>query len=306
MNIIEIVEQKARIEFLLQDSITLNKALDTVKNALLASEFNTRVGSSSDEIQCFLNSTSEMIQRSGQDSCAILISLDEITMINNILNEVCNGIHVPDIEDKIGLPREKAKEMLSSINSVMNQMYHHYNPGDVIIPRKPLRDVFSYFKSCRFEAESFQVEFYIRKLHQFKPEVQKELIAEDDLGIFIILNFKSADCLNFDLSSASTHIEIKDLFRLIAELEYHVNNESSDEFKKSEKGYITEIFKFFILDKILSEDSTQYLVVNFMLRLSQRWNGVVCPYIGVQGAISFAKVRSFTQSMRTLLQELII
>jgi hypothetical protein len=306
MNIIEIIEQKASIEFSLQDSITLNKVLDTVKNALLAREFNTRVGFTSNEIQYFLNSTTEMMQRSGKDSCKILISLDEITMINNILNEVCNGIHISDIEDKIGLPREKVKEMLSSINSIMNQMYHRHNPGNVIIPRKPLRDVFSYFKSCRLEAESFQVEFYIRKLHQFKPEVQKEPIVEDELGIFIILNFKSADCLNFDLSSASTHIPIKDLFQLIAELEYHVNNESSDESKKPDKGYITEIFKLSILDKILLEDSTQYLVVNFMLRLSQRWNGVVCPYMGIQSAISFANVRNFTQSMRTLLRELII
>jgi hypothetical protein len=305
MNIIEILEQKVRINFSLQDLIALSKILDAVKNVLLTGEFNTRVGSSSDEIQSFLNSSIETIQRSGRDSYDFLISLDEITMINCILNEICHGIYLPDIEEKIGTSKEKTKEMLSLINPVMNQMYYHYNPGDVIIPRKPLRDIFSYFKSCRFEAENFQVEFYIRKLQRFKSDVQPDPISKDNLGIFIVLNFKSDDHLNFELGSAPRNIQSKELFQLMAELECYVNNESSDEFKKSTKRYATEIFQISILDKISSPDNIQYLVVNFMLRLSQKWNTVACPYIGIQSAVSFANVRNFTQSMRNVLKELL-
>lgn len=48
---------------------------------------------------------------------------DEAQMINNALNEVCNGIDVEEFETRVGWPRARLSELLSQIGaSLKNQL----------------------------------------------------------------------------------------------------------------------------------------------------------------------------------------
>jgi hypothetical protein len=59
--------------------------------------------------------------RIGSSLVEISISRDELLIINNALNEVCNGIEVPEFETRIGATMEMANALLQSFGKLMNE-----------------------------------------------------------------------------------------------------------------------------------------------------------------------------------------
>ena len=55
-------------------------------------------------------------------SADLRISDDELMMLNNALNEVCNGFDLDEFETHIGASRERASELLAAINRLLEQM----------------------------------------------------------------------------------------------------------------------------------------------------------------------------------------
>jgi hypothetical protein len=55
-------------------------------------------------------------------SADLRISDDELMMLNNALNEVCNGFDLDEFETRIGASRERASELLAAINRLLEQM----------------------------------------------------------------------------------------------------------------------------------------------------------------------------------------
>lgn len=61
----------------------------------------------------------------GQSSATIKLSVGELRLFNNALNEVCNGVR--DLEDdgefvtRLGVTREKAKRLLAEVHELIEQ-----------------------------------------------------------------------------------------------------------------------------------------------------------------------------------------
>jgi hypothetical protein len=54
--------------------------------------------------------------KSSSDSMAIEFSQEELGLINNALNEVCNGIDIPEFQTRLGSPIETVRELLKKIH----------------------------------------------------------------------------------------------------------------------------------------------------------------------------------------------
>ncbi len=91
----------------------IKNIFSAVKNKLNHEpEFQTRVGSYYVEAQQLVTSLSN----NG------IVDLAEVTFINNIFNEICNGIKIDDFDIVVGISKVEAKSYLRAFNKLMNQM----------------------------------------------------------------------------------------------------------------------------------------------------------------------------------------
>lgn len=56
------------------------------------------------------------------DTAQITLSRAELIVLNNALNEICNGIDVFEFRARIGVTREEATLLLTRISSLTEQM----------------------------------------------------------------------------------------------------------------------------------------------------------------------------------------
>jgi hypothetical protein len=52
------------------------------------------------------------------DKYEILLTSDEMMIITNCMNEVCNGIDVPEFSTRIGAEKDEVESMLDSLLAV--------------------------------------------------------------------------------------------------------------------------------------------------------------------------------------------
>jgi hypothetical protein len=121
VKVLEMTEKTAKIQVSTQELQITKKIFAEVRNSLVLSEFITRVDFSPEDISFFLDSIE--IRNTNTDSLIILASSDEVVMLNNIFNEICNGIRVINFDKKIGISKEEAILLLEIINSTMNHLY---------------------------------------------------------------------------------------------------------------------------------------------------------------------------------------
>jgi hypothetical protein len=57
-----------------------------------------------------------------QGEAHVRVALQELLLINNALNEVCNGIDVPEFETRMGVTLEQAESLLSSVRLMLNEL----------------------------------------------------------------------------------------------------------------------------------------------------------------------------------------
>ena len=48
----------------------------------------------------------------------VILSSDDLSAICNALNEVCNGLDVPEFSTRMGLEREEVLELLDKVNAI--------------------------------------------------------------------------------------------------------------------------------------------------------------------------------------------
>ncbi len=65
----------------------------------------------------------KLIEQTG-DSAQVVLTLDEVTILNQALNEVANGIHIPDWEfqTRLGYNRAAVRTLLDAVNHLLEQM----------------------------------------------------------------------------------------------------------------------------------------------------------------------------------------
>ena len=60
--------------------------------------------------------------RSEQDKASVEVSMQELLILNNALNEVCNGIDVPEFETRMGVSLQEVDQLLGSIRLMLKEL----------------------------------------------------------------------------------------------------------------------------------------------------------------------------------------
>ena len=59
------------------------------------------------------------VTKSEQGAATIRFTDEELYILNNALNEVCNGLDVQDFSTRMGAEREEASDLLAQINQLL-------------------------------------------------------------------------------------------------------------------------------------------------------------------------------------------
>ncbi|MFC0348390.1 hypothetical protein [Undibacterium danionis] len=59
------------------------------------------------------------IENKSESGITIFFTLDELYILNNSLNEVCNGLPLRDFENRMGATIAEAEELFSQINRIL-------------------------------------------------------------------------------------------------------------------------------------------------------------------------------------------
>jgi hypothetical protein len=61
------------------------------------------------------------ITKTGCDHFSLTTTGDELMILNNVLNEVCNGIEVDEFSTRIGVPVEVVRELLAVVHETLDK-----------------------------------------------------------------------------------------------------------------------------------------------------------------------------------------
>jgi hypothetical protein len=59
------------------------------------------------------------IERDGADAFVVYANADELTLLNNALNEICNGLDLRDFQTRVGVTREEAESVLAVVHKAL-------------------------------------------------------------------------------------------------------------------------------------------------------------------------------------------
>jgi hypothetical protein len=60
--------------------------------------------------------------RTEESGVAIELTKDELLMLNAALNEVCNGVRIPEFQTRLGFEKAEVKELLERIHELIVSM----------------------------------------------------------------------------------------------------------------------------------------------------------------------------------------
>jgi hypothetical protein len=63
----------------------------------------------------------------GRDQVRLSLAAGELLLLNNALNEVLNGIDVPEFDTRLGSSRENAQKLLLAVTTVLDKMKSAHN-----------------------------------------------------------------------------------------------------------------------------------------------------------------------------------
>jgi hypothetical protein len=58
----------------------------------------------------------------GRDQVRLSLAAGELLLLNNALNEVLNGIDVPEFDTRLGSSRENAQKLLAALTALLDKM----------------------------------------------------------------------------------------------------------------------------------------------------------------------------------------
>ncbi len=65
------------------------------------------------------------LTEANDSGACVFLTPDELLIVSNALNEVCNGLDVPEFATRMGVEREEALHLLKSISSVFDEVSRH-------------------------------------------------------------------------------------------------------------------------------------------------------------------------------------
>ncbi len=63
------------------------------------------------------------IERKTKHSCTVTLTRGELVLLNNALNEVCNGIAIDDdgFQTRLGIDRKNARKVLADLGQLLGE-----------------------------------------------------------------------------------------------------------------------------------------------------------------------------------------
>ena len=230
------------------------------------------------------------------DKADIQFTIDELTTLNNSLNEVCHGIGISDFETKFGVSREQAKMLLDFVYKLLAKLrFHSQNNNNLQVGVDTTDSYLTIKQKCILETSGYQVIFYLRSLDY----------SRESIGIVVMLAV-NPDLGGVSVRSTATKIRIEDLQSLLLYLEQHINNMKEDPNKTSHTflSYDTTFQVQALSGKIISEDEGSF-TLRFMVNVGDRKDKEnTSTYVGAEAAVTFADIRSFTSSLQAVLNKL--
>lgn len=226
----------------------------------------------------------------------IQFSIDEITILNNSLNEVCHGVEIHDFDTNIGASREEAKLLLNSVNELMNELRSHQQSNKALqTPIDQPNSSLTIREKCYLEANGYQVTFYIRSLDSSKDHI--------GLVTVIVVNTEFGES---SLKSAAQKILIQELQNLTGYFEQHIaslrknpTNDSST-FLSCQNAFQVQALS----GNILPENEGNF-ALRFMINTGyQKEKGNTSTFVGAEAEVTFENIQNFTKSIQTVLAKL--
>jgi hypothetical protein len=83
----------------------------------LGNGFQTRTGFTQEQATQLSDKIGQAADAAPGDGLAMVFSRDELSLINNVLNEACNGISIADFSGVFTFERQDAQALLATVNS---------------------------------------------------------------------------------------------------------------------------------------------------------------------------------------------
>ena len=121
---INYTSQKANIVLSGKELNILKKSIIEVRKNISIHEFKLRLEVSTTRIDEFFQLINKLIEQEKENKIIKQqFSFQEIIIINNILNEICNGIKIHDFDTKIGASFEEVDHLSLLISKLGKRMY---------------------------------------------------------------------------------------------------------------------------------------------------------------------------------------
>ncbi len=65
------------------------------------------------------------LKRVDESGALVLLSADDLLTMCNALNEVCNGLDIPEFATRMGVERQEALDLLRSANTIYEKVAQH-------------------------------------------------------------------------------------------------------------------------------------------------------------------------------------
>jgi hypothetical protein len=255
--------------------------------------FSARIGSHPPLVMSLVNLLFRKLENPENNSSILIeLSLDNLFILHNTLNEICHGFRLNDFESKIGVSREQAKDFLRFINNLIKKI--ELTRVDEDCKGCIERDVYldkaqlSREKVC-LETQGYQVSFYLKMSSRYV----------DWLDLIVVMD-ANAELGNLRFQTSLAMAAYRDMIDLTQYLEQHL--------KKLQKnpGYISppffknmNLFKIQALAINWTNRDEETFTLQFMLTaFNIKKQDNIETYAGAESRISFQKARDFISSMR--------
>ena len=175
MKIIEIKEDSVELNITLDELVIFKKSLKEALYALGPKEFRIRTGFKFQEIEAIFDLIEKAMKTETNEAEIELHNRDTI-IFNQILNEVVNGIRVDNFESSIGVPKQEARELLSSVSDLSNfvrkkDSVKATNKESDNQTKTHKRKTPEFRRRCRLECQEYDLFLYIGNLDFYKDQL---------------------------------------------------------------------------------------------------------------------------------------
>lgn len=285
MIIIERSTQSVSVQMETAEISILMNSLNRVIHVIDSAAFRVRIGTLREQAIELQKSISALDSHS-----TIHLSIDELTTLNNALNEVVNGICIDDFESVIKASVQEVETLLKFINGLIEELSSGSQscepPQSVYKNRKE----FAGRQKCSLIAEEYQADFYLRRLDDYK----------DSVGIIVVLTRLTAPG-SFSAKSIAQTLPIYKLENFAKYLEQHITLLKSN-FEHESNNFLQckSIFQCHALPRTSCRGITEACTLRFMVSIDKESE----VFMGVEAAITFDSISHFTNSVNAFLAQL--